>query len=108
MTDISANRTDLLAKTPGETPSDTHGKATERAAAQSALPVPGGRGSLARPSERPSEPVTAGLTRGPGAGPVSGDIAPIDRVRAAYARLPSEALRKMLEVMERAEAAGQR
>lgn len=66
MTDISANRTDLLAKTPGETPSDTHGKATERAAAQAALPM--SRPPVLGPTRRPEEPVTAGLPTGPGRG----------------------------------------
>jgi hypothetical protein len=109
MTDTSGNRTDLLSKPPGELPDDAYGEqaARERQLAEGPqLPEAGGRGPLTRPSERPSEPVTAGLSQGPGAGPSSGDITTYDRIKAAYAVLPSESLRRMLEMMERQIAQG--
>lgn len=67
MSDISANRTDLISRRPGDLPSDAHGEKAAREARASALPA----GPVSRPpvlgaSGRPSEPVTAGLPIGAG------------------------------------------
>jgi len=75
MSDISANRTDLISRRPGELPADAHGQKAAREAQASALPsgpvsrpLQAGAGPLDRPSGRPGEPVTAGLPTGPGRG----------------------------------------
>ena len=83
------------------------GTQAANARAMAAVPMPGQRGSMMRPTERPNEPVTAGLSTGPGPGPGPMGVTPLDRVRAAYSRLPSDQLRMVMETMERAEARGQ-
>ncbi len=69
-----------------------------------ALPGPGAAGPLARPSEQPDVPITDGLALGAGRGPeaVTGSaLSPLDYLRAAYRRHPTEQLRRVIESQER-------
>lgn len=81
-------------------------QASQASAMEAALAMtPPQGGSLTAPSTRPSEPVTAGMARGAGPGPeaIGGGAGPDDLeiVRALYRQYPSEALRKVLERLDR-------
>jgi hypothetical protein len=76
MTDIGANRTDLIgdpSRAPGAPARDTQGQGVVRQEAAVGLPTPG-RPDVFGPSTRPNEPVTAGLPigAGPSARPLPG------------------------------------
>lgn len=88
-------------------PSTSTDLQTALAAAQASAPP---EGSLAAPTARPNEPVTAGLPTGAGpgpsslapfAGPASRGVSDLEMVRAMYRRMPTEAVRRVLERLER-------
>lgn len=117
-----SNRSDLrnpaekMAKTA--VPGQAYGEAGAQLAAQSVVPMggspapapvappqvmPGGLGSLARPTERPSEPVTAGASFGAGPTPGVQFVVPkesdpvLNELRGLYQAYPSPELADMLD-----------
>jgi hypothetical protein len=117
-----ANRSDLrnpaekIAKTA--VPGQAYGEASKQLAAQAAVPMgsspaptppaqpqvmPGGLGSLARPTERPNEPVTAGASFGAGPTPGVQFVVPreadavLNELRGLYQAYPSPELADMLD-----------
>lgn len=128
------NRTDLQARQPIATaPGQAYGVAGQQAAAQSAMPLPGGGasagptlggpaspgpagplpgslGPLHAPTNRPAEPLTHGLPTGPGGGPEVLGNAPdptLNMLRGIYARYPNPDLAALLnEAYARAQTTG--
>jgi len=117
-----SNRSDLrnpaekMAKTA--VPGQAYGEAGAQLASQSVVPMggspapapaappqvmPGGLGSLARPTERPNEPVTAGASFGPGPTPGTQFVVPkesdavLNELRGLYQAYPSSELADMLD-----------
>jgi hypothetical protein len=120
-----SNRSDLrnpaakMAKTA--VPGQAYGEAGAQLASQSVVPMagaapspastssappqvmPGGLGSLARPTERPDEPLTAGASFGPGPTPGVQFVVPkesdpvLNELRGLYRAYPSPELADMLD-----------
>ncbi len=76
------------------------------AGGQPSGPLPGEVTPLHAPTDRPDEPLTAGLATGAGPGaealevPDRHDDPVATRLRAAYARYPSEDLRRLIEFQD--------
>lgn len=108
MSDISANRTDLIgdpSRSPGQLPADAQGQATARSEQQAALPAPRPAhvANITGPSTRPGEPVQAGLPIGPGPSgqglPARGDST-MQTLRALLRRTKDPQLAILLGRME--------
>lgn len=75
---------------------------SQQAALKAALATAPPQGGLGAPTARPNEPVTAGMSMGPGAGSIgSVTTSDADLVRAIYRRHPTEAMRRLVERMDR-------
>lgn len=117
-----ANRSDLrnpaekMAKTA--VPGQAYGEAGAQLASQAVVPMgsspvsappappqvmPGGLGSLVRPTERPNEPLTAGASFGAGPTPGAQFVVPkesdavLNELRGLYQAYPSPELADMLD-----------